>query len=132
MNSADACVDGQCFCDSGMHALFAVAQESGRVVADEIDVGMSVGVGQVSTLTADEGEREWRVMQDRARSSTGKHGTGTFVLAREAGLRSAVSRRIRSTTPTKALSVVIDQVWPVSPREANAVHLRFTRRTRME
>ena len=47
---------------------------------------MSVGVGQVSTFAADEGQREWGVMQDRACASTGKHGAGTFVLCTRGGV----------------------------------------------
>ena len=75
MNAADAGVGGQCFGNGRVHALLAVAEQTGGVVADEVDVGMTVCVGEGPGVAADERQRERRVVQDRARRSTGEHGT---------------------------------------------------------
>ena len=86
-----------------------MAEQAGRVVADEVDVGVPVGVGERAAVALDERQWERRVVQDRARASHLEARRGPVrAAARESGLRSAVSRRIRSTTPTNALSVVIE------------------------
>ena len=76
----------RCVGDGGVHALLAVAEQARRVIADEVDVGMTVRVGEGSGVAADERQRERRVMQDGASGPTGKHGTGTFVLRTRRGV----------------------------------------------
>ena len=71
-----------------MHALLAVAQQPGGVVADQVDVGVSVGISQRAAVTADERQRKGGVVQDGSRAPAGKHGAGTFVV--RSGLRVAV------------------------------------------
>jgi len=71
MNAADAGVGGQSFGDGSVHALLAVAEKAGGVIAHEVDVGVTVGVGQGARVAADERQRERLVVQDRARRAAG-------------------------------------------------------------
>ena len=48
------------------HAPLAVPEEAGRVVTEEVDVLMTVGVGEDGALAADERERE-RLMGEHVR-----------------------------------------------------------------
>ena len=80
VHAADARVVRQSLGDSSMYALFAVAQQPGRVIADQVDVGVSVGISQRAAVTADERQRKGGVVQDGSRAPAGEHGAGAFVL----------------------------------------------------
>jgi hypothetical protein len=66
-----------------------MAEEARGVVADEVDVAMTVGVDQCCTGAFDERQRKRGVMQDRARAATGQDGARSLVLF--TGRRIAIS-----------------------------------------
>ena len=86
VHSTDAGVVGQRIGHGGVHTLLGMAEQAGGVVADEVDVAVPVGIDQRAAVTFDERQRKRRVMQDRARASTWKHGAGTFVLLTRGGV----------------------------------------------
>ena len=60
----------------------AVPEEPGGVVAEQVDVLVSVRVGQDGPLAADERERERLVVEDRARVPARQHSPGLVVQSR--------------------------------------------------
>ena len=63
-----------------------VAEQAGRVLAEEVDVLVAVDVGQPRTLAAHDRERERLDVDDRARVPAGHHPRALLVQAARLGI----------------------------------------------
>jgi len=69
--------------DGGADHRMGMAVDAGRVFAQHVDVLVPVDVPQPAALAARDGEREWRIVQRRARVAA-RHRLAGLVMARQA------------------------------------------------